>query len=161
MAQEEKNRLADWLLLLRDQLPELRQRLRAWLTSIYQEPRQLLELWNLSAIRYTTYFLVGLILLWGVSWTANAIAPPPPASALPKATSADYHVVCSQETCRHHYVIHRNFGFDQFPVACTQCKKQTGRRAVRCFSNTCRGSWVAPNVQDGVRSCSSCGKSLE
>ena len=157
MAQEERNRLVEWYQVLRKQGPIARQRVEEWGKAVRAEPRLA---WEVPAIRYVTYGLGGLVLLWVVLHVAHWFAPPPPVAAKPRATSADFHVVCGNEECGHHFVIHREFGFKKFPVVCPRCGQKTGMQAQRCNSSTCKGRWVAPVRVDGVRRCPHCGREL-
>jgi hypothetical protein len=154
MAQEGRNRLAEWLLLIREQVPVVRQRFEDWLSAVREEP---VLLWETIAVRYAFYGVGGLLLVWAVSGVTGLLTPPPPARARPAATAADFHVVCRDTVCAKHFVIHREFGFRNFPVVCPACEQQTGARARRCNSQTCRGRWVAPEEIQGAQYCPVCG----
>jgi hypothetical protein len=158
MAQERPNRLAEWLLLFRRQTPIVRERFAQWLAEVRQEPGLV---WDTSAVRYTVYVLVGLILLAGARCGVRMITPPPPASAKAPALTADFHVLCSDGGCGVHFVINRKFEFSGFPVDCPRCKKTTGERAVKCYSPGCRGKWVTVDDSSGRAKCSQCGGALE
>lgn len=154
MAQERPNRLVEWLLHARRSAPVVRQHLEDWVEACKQEPRLI---WETAAVRYATYLVSGLILVKIASTTVAALAPPPPALARPAATKADFHVLCTEAGCGTHFVIHRRFGFRDFPVACPTCGKAKGYWARPCASATCRGTWVVP-VEDRVgRRCPRCG----
>lgn len=154
MAQEERNRIVEWLDLLRKQGPVLRQHVGEWIATVKEEPRLL---WETPTLRYVVYATGGIVLLWGAVSASNMLVPPPPPSAKPQATTADYHVVCSDTRCAKHFVIHRTFGFRGFPVSCPACQKETGKQAIRCNSQSCGGRWVAPVELNAVRSCPTCG----
>ncbi len=158
MAQEERNRLIEWYLLIREQAPVVRQRLEQWAQAVREEPALL---WNTPAVRVATYVLGGLITLWMLTWAVNLAVPPQPASARPEATTADFHVICVNETCNHHFVVHREFGFRGFPVVCPQCQQETGLAARRCNSRACNGRWVAPLKSDSRLTCPQCGGVFE
>lgn len=157
MAQEDPSRLIEWLELGRKQVPVLRQSIEDWLKEARKEPRMI---WETPAVRYAAYGLVGLMLLWMGLGLANAVAPAPTAATKPKATSADFHVVCTNRACGHHFVIHRDFGFRKFPVVCPKCGQKTGVHARRCYSPSCRGRWVAPVRRDGTLTCPHCSREL-
>jgi hypothetical protein len=157
MAQERPNRLAEWLMLVRRQTPIVREHFAAWIEAVREEPRLA---WETSAVRYTVYGLAALVLVWFATNLSGWIAPPPP-SAKPAATTADFHVVCSDPNCGYHFVIHRKFGFDDFPVECPKCHHKTGVSARRCNSPTCDGRWVAPLQTDQGLKCPLCGAKLE
>ncbi len=157
MAQEDPNRLVEWLLLVREQAPVVRERFGIWIAEVREEPRLI---WESPAFRYATYGLVAVILAWGAMGVADMIAPPAPLSAGPIATTADFHVVCSRELCGQHFVIHKKFGFRKFPVVCPKCQQPSGLKARRCGSQACRGRWVAPEEIGGMLKCPRCGDAI-
>ncbi len=157
MAQERPNRLAEWLHLARRQTPVLRDHFLDWVEAVREEPRLA---WQTTAVRFSAYGVGGLLVIFAVTALIGSITPPPPASSRPAATSADFHVVCENQTCGHHFVIHRAFGFDAFPIPCPLCMKQTGVSARRCNSTTCGGRWVAPAARDDGHVCPHCGTIL-
>ena len=154
MAQERPNRLAEWLLLIRERVPAVRQRFEDWFSAVREEP---VLLWETTAIRYVVYGTGGLALVWAASWVTAMVTPAPPARARPAATTGVFHVVCRDNGCGEHFQIHRKFGFHRFPVVCPACEQQTGARARRCNSQTCRGRWVALEEIDGAQYCPVCG----
>ena len=154
MAQEKPNSVVEWLQVARRQISVAREHFAEWLGAVREEPRLL---WETTAIRYATYGVGGVALAWGITFMIGLFVPPPPASAQPEATTADFHVVCQRPECMHHFVIHRPFGFRGFPVQCSACKKETGVAARKCESETCRGRWVAPVEREGRLVCSRCG----
>jgi hypothetical protein len=157
MAQEDPNRLSEWFELGRKQVPVVRQSVEDWLQEVRREPRMI---WETRAVRYATYGLVGLVLLRMALGLAGAVGPASTPPTKPRATSADFHVVCTNRACGRHFVIHREFGFRKFPVVCPKCQQKTGVRARRCYSPSCRGRWVAPVRRDGALSCPHCNQEL-
>lgn len=155
MAQEGPNRLAELLLMLREQVPVVRRRFDEWLAAVREEPALI---WETLAVRYAVYAAGGLVLAWLTLWGVELVTPPPPASARPAATVADFHVVCADAACAHHFAIRRKFGFRKFPVDCLKCAKRTGVQARRCSSPDCRERWVAPQEENGKTYCSVCGR---
>ena len=158
MAQERPNRLAEWLMLVRKQTPIVRERIAAWFEAVREEPRMA---WETSAVRYAVYALVGGVLIWLATSVSGWLAPPLPPSARSAATTADFHVICSDAHCGYHFVIHRQFGFHKFPVECPKCKRETGVAARQCNSSSCGGRWVAPVQTDQGVKCPLCGAKLE
>ncbi|MCH7884603.1 MAG: hypothetical protein IIC01_05070 [Planctomycetes bacterium] len=158
MAQENPNRFSDWLLLARKQAPILYSRARDWVDAVREEPSLI---WRTPAVRYAVYGLAGVIVLSGAMRLMRAFVPPPPKGAQAAATSGDFHVVCTDPECETHFVIHRPFGFDDFPVSCPTCRKHSGAQARRCDSLTCRGRWVAPVSVDHTWKCARCGRRIE
>ncbi len=157
MAQEKPNRLAEWVVLFRAQMPVVRRHFEAWLEACREEPRLI---WETTVVRYTVYGLGGLIGVWIVLSLAHAIAPAPPATAVAEVRTADFHVICSNPDCGYHFVVKRRLGFKRFPVQCARCDRLSGQRAVRCSSDTCRGRWVIPIRSEGRRECPYCGGGL-
>lgn len=158
MAQEKPNWLSEWLLTARTQVPILRQHFRDWVTACREEPRLI---WETVAVRYATYGIGALVTVQVVLSVVGTIAPPPPASAKPTATTADYHVLCTNPECGEHFVIHRPFGFGKFPVECPACRQPRGMAARRCTSELCLGRWVAPvKTSDGWQ-CPRCARPME
>lgn len=121
-------------------LPTVRIRLAAWAEACREEP---VLIWHTPAIRYSTYAVGALIGLWVVTSFVGMWAPK---NVIPPARTADFHIVCTNTACRHHFVINRKFGFDDFPVTCPKCKKETGERAVRCAGGPRDGEWVAATL---------------
>lgn len=157
MAQERRNRLAEWLLLAREQAPILRQHFREWLAAVRAEPSLI---WQTPAVRYATYAVVGLFLLMMVGKIRAMIGPPPSVSVREAASTVDFRVKCSSADCGHDFVLHREFGFRGFPVECPECKRKTGVRARQCFSHECNGRWRAPEGSGRDSSCPVCGEAL-
>ncbi len=158
MAQEDPNRLAEWVLLCRRQWPIVKQQIADWVEASRENPSLI---WAAPGVRYTTFVLIGVIGVWVLSGLAGAIAPPPPRAARPEATTADYHVICVDPECESHFVINRQFGFGSFPVKCAKCERKTGERAVRCNSQTYKGRWVAPIDEGGASECPRCAGHID
>jgi hypothetical protein len=158
MAQERPSRLAEWMEIARTQAPLLRDRFDSWVAAVREDPALL---WQTVAVRYATYVIGALVLVWAVTGLAGLITPPAPAGAKPEATTADFHVLCTNPDCGHHFVIHQAFDFHRFPVTCPACQRETGARALRCNSPTCRGRWVVPQMRNGEPCCPFCGTSFD
>lgn len=158
MAQENPNRLAEWVALCRNQVPVARRHVAEWIEAAREDPHLI---WDTPAVRYATYGLSAVILVWIALAVAHSIAPPLPAETQPMAASADFHVVCTNPACAWHFAIHREFGFRDFPVVCPNCNKKTGARAARCNSPQCRGRWVAPVRAGDMLRCPYCGNRVD
>lgn len=154
MAQEKPNSLTEWLQAARTQAPIARDRAAEWLAAARDDPALI---WRTPAIRYGVYGLAAVVVMVAVRAGIGLFATPVPVDAGPVATSADFHVVCSDEACQSHFVIHRDFGFNDFPVECAKCKKATGQPSRRCHSSTCQGRWVTPKQQGAAKACPHCG----
>lgn len=154
MPPSDDNRLIYWFFLIKDEwLPSQRRRLGEWFTACRAEPSLI---WQTPQVRYSVYGLGGLAAVLCVITLVHTITPPPPANARPRATTATFHVVCSEPECDHHFMVERKFSFKKFPLQCPKCQKQTGQSAMRCFSETCKGKYVLPKERDGKRYCSEC-----
>lgn len=153
MAQEKPNRLVEWYQLLRRQAPVARQHVVDWGEAVREEPSLL---WSTPAVRYLVYIVGGFILVWSVGWVTHALTPPPPPDAQAQATTADFHVLCTNPNCRTHFAIRRSFGFDDFPVQCPACAQVAGEAARSCPSPTCKGRWVVPVKREGLWRCPVC-----
>ena len=115
MPAEKESRIAMWLEAVRAWAPTVRIRFAEWWTLVRQEP---ILLWHTPAIRYAA-FAIGLVLALGlVTWVVGAFVPPLPPGTTEPARTAQFHVLCADPTCAHHFVIERKFRFDDFPVAC-------------------------------------------
>ncbi len=151
MPVEKDSKIAKWIAAIREGLPALRAHFDEWKDAVREEPTLI---WATPAIRYTAYGLVGLIVVGVLVWSAGLFHP---AEVAPPAETANFHVLCTAPGCAHHFVINREFDFDDFPVICPQCEQKTGQRAVRCLSKTCNGCWVVPTKRDHQYRCPFCG----
>lgn len=157
MAQEKPNRLSEWLTLARQNVPVAKQQIRDWWAEVKDEPGQA---WDNYLVRYPVYAVGGMLLIWLTTAAVNLFTPPLPPSARATATTADFHVICTDTTCNQHFMINRPFGFDDFPVTCPRCRKITGEAARPCYSKDCNGRWVAPVRGDDGLKCPHCAALL-
>lgn len=125
----------------REHVPTLRRGIVDWWEAVVAEPALL---WETPAVRYGVYGGGGLLAVWLVSLAATMLTPPAPEGAKAEATSADFHVICSNPECHKHFVVHREFGFRGFPVECPRCKERKGLRAVPCTGDHCTQRWILP-----------------
>ena len=158
MPQTQRNRLIEWFALLKEEwLPSQRARMADWCEACREEP---ILIWRTPTIRYGVYGLGGLAGVWFLAWGMSLLEPAPVKDARPRADTANYHVVCGNPDCGHHFMITRKFGFNKFPVECVRCNQSSGRRATRCNSPACRGQYVAMLESDGEIRCGECGAVL-
>ncbi|HUU83172.1 MAG TPA: hypothetical protein VM243_06670 [Phycisphaerae bacterium] len=158
MPSPQRSRFVEWFVLLRDEwLPSQRERITAWYEVVREEP---FLIWHTPAIRYGVYALGCLLAVWLLVWAASLLEPAPAKDAGPRARTANFHVVCSDPECGHHFMIAREFGFKKFPVKCPKCGEKTGQRGVRCNSPACRGRFVTTTTIDGELRCNQCGAVL-
>ena len=150
MPVQKESRLGQWIVALREGWPTVRARMDEWTVAVRQEPALI---WATPAVRYTVYVLGGLVAVYLLTWGVGQFQPP---EAAPLAETADFHVLCTAPGCGHHFIINEEFGFDDFPVPCSKCGKESGRRAVRCASKTCGRRWVLPQVKDDEYRCPYC-----
>jgi len=159
MAHEKPNRLSEWILIVRAQVPVWRAHLVKWFEAVREEPRLI---WETPAVRFSTYGLAAIIFFSIITSIPNWVASPMPEGASEPATTADFHVVCSNPDCGYHFVVDRELGFDDFPVLCPRCEQQTAHKARRCMSAKCRGRWVIPQQSQGDGLCCPvCGEPFE
>jgi hypothetical protein len=140
MPVEKDPKLGLYIDALKAWLPTVRIRLVAWAEACREEPTLI---WQTPAVRYTVYGLGGLLTVWMVGAFIGMFAP---ADAIPRARTADFHVVCTNPRCGHHFLINRKFGFDDFPVKCPRCAQITGAQAIRCNGGPRDGAWVAAST---------------
>jgi hypothetical protein len=157
MAQEDPNRFTEWLLFFRKQAPVVRRQFDDWVETVRDEPHLI---WETPAVRYAAYCFVAIILSWGALGVANTIAPSPTPGTRERAATADFHIVCSDQRCGHHFVIHKRFGFRSFPVPCPKCETLSGVPGRRCYSPTCHGRWLVPEQVGKALQCPRCGDRL-
>lgn len=157
MAQEKPNRIVEWYLAFREWLPEGRSQAKEWAREVYQRPALI---WETLALRCAILSAGGLLLLLVVKIGASKLAPPPPDDAQPVATEAYFHVLCSDPSCGHHFMIYRKKGFDDFPVECPKCRRKTGEAARQCYSATCQGRWIIASRQGERWVCPVCQEAL-
>lgn len=154
MAQERPNRLAEWILLVRQNAPIAKEQFKVWVGEVRAEPHLL---WETTAVRYATYGVIGLAGSWALVLFVGFLTPAPPPGARAPAVTADFRVVCADSACGYNFVVRREFGFDDFPILCDRCKKETGLQGRQCHSASCRGRWVAPLKVEGRHKCPICG----
>lgn len=150
MPVQKESKIAEWIAALREGWPGVRVRFDEWKDTVRENPALI---WATPAVRYPVYGIGALLAVWALTWAVGQLQPP---EAVPPAETADFHVLCTNPECGHHFVINEEFDFDDFPVVCPKCKKKTGQRAVRCASQTCRGRWVVPEKRGDEYYCPYC-----
>lgn len=157
MPVDKESKFSEFMAALRQEgLPAIKVRLLAWVEACREEPRLIL---HSPGARIITYVVVGLLVMKLGSCLLSLRNPGGPEPA-PFARTADFHVVCTNADCNHHFVIHRKFGFDDFPITCPKCGRSTGMHAQRCVSDTCKGRWVAPVKRKNGVFCPVCDSRL-
>jgi len=157
MAHEQPNRFVEWYLALKEWVPTVWEGFLAWVEAVRAEPSLI---WKTVAVRYAAYGVIGLMLLTIISSIPTWVVGPPPADAKPVAETADFYVICTNPLCREHFVVRRDKSFKKFPVMCPKCGQKTGVHAHKCWSDTCRGKWVAPvKIEKSLR-CPECGHAI-
>ena len=149
-----ESKLSQAIDAFREWLPTVRVRFNEWFYACREEP---ILIWHTPVIRYGTYVLAAAVGAWVISFVVSLASPGGP-DPVPRANTADFHVICAD--CGHHFVINRKFSFDDFPVKCAKCGHEAGRQAMQCFSKTCKGAWVAVDERAGDLVCSKCGAVL-
>ncbi len=138
MPVDKESRLALWIGAVREWAPTVRPRLVEWWEVIRENP---VLIWQTPAVRYSVYGLGLIVAVLVLQWGASLLLPPQMVGSEP-ARTAQFHVLCSNPSCGHHFVIERKFKFKDFPVQCPKCHQQTGHRAVRVNTGPDRGKWV-------------------
>ena len=91
MAQDRPNGLAEWLMLVRKQLPIVREHFAAWLEAVREEPRLA---WETSAVRYAAYGLAGVVSVWLATTIIGWLTPPPPPSGPTGSAASTSSIPC-------------------------------------------------------------------
>jgi hypothetical protein len=152
------NRFTTWYLIIKDEwLPGQKERLAAWFQAARQEPRLV---WQTPQIRYGAIGVgafAGLMILFSFlgSFSSNSNV------SRERARTADFMVICSDARCGYTFVINKKFSFDDFPVPCPKCHRESGMRAVRCWSKSCGGKHVAAREEEGQLVCPKCNAVLD
>ncbi|NOX59187.1 MAG: hypothetical protein GXP29_10065 [Planctomycetes bacterium] len=140
---------------IREGVPAAKAKFGEWCETCREEPTLI---WQTPAIRYVTYAVVGLVGVLTVSAVANSCVPN--IDVQERATTTDHRVMCTNTDCANTFVVDRPFGFDDFPVTCPKCSKQTGERSVRCNSETCKGRWIVRDRRGDRFVCPHCETDL-
>ncbi len=152
---DEESKFAKVVVAFREWLPTVKPYLAERYAPVRETPGLL---WRLPEVRYTALALGVLVALSIFQFAGGCLSFAPEGEVQPLATTGDFHVVCTNEQCKKHFVINRKFKFDDFPVECPTCKQDTGQRALRCRSKTCGGQLVPTEIRGGDYVCRQCGK---
>ncbi len=155
---DEESKFAKVMVALREWLPTV----KPFLAERYALARETRgEVWRLPEVRYSIIVLGGVLLVMLARFSMGFLSLVPAGEVQRRATTGDFHVICTSEQCKKHFVINRKFKFDDFPVACPTCKQETGHRALRCRSKTCRGQLVPTDIRGGDYVCRQCDKVIK
>ena len=157
MAQETPPRWREWLHVARANWPVYRQQLADWWAEVREDPQLIL---GAPWLRYVGYVVGGIVLLLVGRGLLAWIGPPPSDSAERRVQHVDYHVICTNPDCGHHFVLRREKGYGRWPATCPACEQRTGEEALRCNSPACQGRWVLPIEEDGRLICPHCREPL-
>jgi hypothetical protein len=141
MPVEKESKTSQWISALREWLPTVGPRLKEWWEVVRENPRLI---WETTNVRWAALAVAVLVSLFMVRGCVTAIIP---ASRGEPAETALFHVTCTNPGCHHHFVIEREFGFDDFPVQCPKCGKETGVHAV-LKPGAGGGRWVPRERRD-------------
>jgi hypothetical protein len=141
MPVDKESKAAAWIAALREWAPTVPKRVGEWWEAVREDPGLV---WRTDAVRYSVYTIGAIIAICILSAVAESMTPPLPEGAGEYAETAFFDCLCTE--CGHHFVIERKFKFDDFPVVCPKCKKESGQRAERASSGPDKGKWV---VQSG------------
>ncbi len=152
-----RNRWSEWWEIARERHEAVRVGFNNWFEACREEPTLI---WQTPAVRYTTYVVGLLIAALMVRAVIEAIQPIPTDAMTPRADTAHFDVICTNPDCGRHFIIDRKFGYDNFPVRCPYCNQESGRHALRCNSDRCRGRLVPTIESDGEYRCPICGEPI-
>ncbi len=152
---DEEGKLAKAVVAFREWLPTVKPSLQERYAFVRDTPGLV---WRLPEVRYPLIALGGLLTILLLRFALSLFNPVSQEQFTPLATTGDFHVICTNQQCRKRFVINRKFKFDDFPVDCPACKQETGRRALRCRSKTCRGQLVPTAIRGGDYVCQRCNK---
>jgi hypothetical protein len=124
---EKESRFSLWIGAFREWAPTVRPRLTDWWHRVREEPALFFQTSN---VRYAACGAAALMAILMIGWFAGALTPPAPKGAGKPSQMAQFHVICDDPACGHHFVIQRKFSFNKFPIECPKCGKKTGCRAV-------------------------------
>ena len=155
---DEEGKLTKLMVTLREWLPTV----RPFLAERYAFARETPGLvWRLPEVRWSIIVLGVLLVVTLLRFSFGLFSLVPAGEIQRRATTGDFQVVCTNEQCKKHFVINRKFKFDDFPVECPTCKQETGQRALRCRSKTCRGQLVPTEIRGGDYVCRQCSKVIK
>ena len=155
---DEESKLTKVMVAFREWLPTVKPYLAERYAFVRETPGLV---WRLPEVRYSIIVLGGVLVVILLRFSVGFISLVPEGEVRPFATTGDFHVICTNEQCKKHFVINRKFKFDDFPVACPACTQETGRRALRCRSKTCRGQLVPTEIRGGDYVCRRCSKVIK
>ncbi len=155
---DEENKFAKVVVTFREWLPTVKPYLAERYAFVRETPGLV---WRLPEVRYTILILGVLFVVSILRFAGGCLSLAPEGEVQPLATTGDFHVICTNEQCKKHFVINRKFKFDDFPVACPTCKQETGQRALRCRSKTCQGQLVPTKIRSGDYVCRQCSKVIK
>ncbi|NOT00034.1 MAG: hypothetical protein HOP29_05355 [Phycisphaerales bacterium] len=152
----DRNRWSEFRETARERREIARHQFNEWINAAKQEPALI---WQTPAVRYAVYIVASVIGILVIRTTIGLIQPSPK-EVVPRATTANFQVICTNQGCWHHFMIERKYRFTGFPVECPTCHQISGQQAMRCDSTTCRGRLVPSTVVDGRIRCVQCGGDL-
>jgi len=150
-----RDRWVEWREVAKQRAEAWREGLREWWQAVRAKPELF---WQTVAVRYSTNALGGLTILLIGRGAIQMVKPGGQVEASPIARTAHFDVICSNPQCGRHFVVERKFKFHRYPVACPHCRQETGQRAVRCTSKSCRGKLAMTIEADDSRRCATCGE---
>jgi len=155
MPAPERNRWVEWWAIAKERKEVAKVNVAGWWMACREEPSLL---WQTPAVRYATYVMGGLVLVFALRTAIEMFQPVPSSAITPRASTAYFNVICANQACGKNFAIERKFRFDDFPVTCPHCQQPTGLRAMRCYSDLCRGRLVKTQEVDGRIRCVECGE---
>jgi hypothetical protein len=135
MPVQKQSKVQAWIAAFREWMPTVRVRAEEWWLTLRAEPVQALKS---PVVHYIGLGILALIAIYIISVLAGSCVPEGPAQIDHKVM---FHVLCSEPSCRHHFAIRQKEKYDDFPVKCPKCGRETGYHAQPVKQGT-RTVWV-------------------
>ncbi len=143
MPMPSRDKWAEWRELAAQFREQTRVQFNEWVFACRDEPALI---WQTPLVRYITYGAGGLLSILALRFAMLLFVPTNAGEIAPRAVTAHFDVVCTDSDCGRYFKIERKFRFDDFPVRCFFCKKETGHLATHCTSDRCGGR-ITPTVK--------------
>ena len=140
---------------IREQINAAPERIRELKDRFRENPRDVLES---PVVRAIGLIILGLLLIFAAGWFARGLTPGGPAALTEEATPwSVLYVACTNPACLATATIKRERDFNEWPIKCDKCGRESVYRARACTS--C-GQWyaVAPG---GSAGCPHCAKTVK
>lgn len=150
MSNDLRTRLADIPHRLRDLFETLPARWNEWREAFRQDPA---VLWAGPIPRIAGIIVAGTLCLILGNWLIQGLRPAGPAGTFAEPTPfATIHVACTNPDCLHHETRKVDIDFDDWPMTCDKCGRESVYRAKLC--RKCRNWYAtAPGASERCPHC--------